>query len=93
MNRLSSGHYCLKECLIRFNIVNTEMCECGNAKGTINHILWQCKLFKEFRVHMIDDLRKRKIFPPYCSEGIVHCVLPEAVVPVVQFINSVNIRI
>jgi hypothetical protein len=47
INRIRSGHHCLKECLIRFNIVNTEMCECGEAKETINHILWQCQLFKE----------------------------------------------
>jgi hypothetical protein len=69
------------------------MCECGKAKETINHILWQRKLFEEFRVHMIDDLMKCKIFPPYCSEGILHCILPEAVIPVARLINNVNIRI
>jgi hypothetical protein len=69
------------------------MCECGKAKETINHILWQCKLFEEFTVRMIADLMKRKIFPPYGSEGILHCILLEAVILVVRFINSVNIRI
>jgi hypothetical protein len=34
INRIRSGHYCPKECFIRFNIVNTEMCECGEAKET-----------------------------------------------------------
>jgi hypothetical protein len=32
INRVRNGHYCLKECLIQFNTVNTEMCECGEAK-------------------------------------------------------------
>jgi hypothetical protein len=58
------------------------MCECGEAKETINHILWQCKLFKEFRVHTIEGLIKHKIFPPYCSESILYCMLLEAVIPV-----------
>jgi hypothetical protein len=49
INRIRSGHYCLKECFIRFNIVNTEKCECGEAKETVNDILWQCKLFEEFK--------------------------------------------
>jgi hypothetical protein len=72
INRIRSGHYCLKQCLIRFNIVNTEMCECGEAKETINHIVWQCQLFVEFRVKMVEDLMKCKTFPPYCIEDILH---------------------
>jgi hypothetical protein len=69
------------------------MCECDEIKETINHILWQCKLFDKFRVHMIDDLLKRKIFPPYSIEIILHCMLPEAVIPVVRYINNINTRI
>jgi hypothetical protein len=42
---------------------------------------------------MIDDLMKRKIFSPYCIEAIRHCMLPEAVIPVARYINSINIRI
>jgi hypothetical protein len=77
-----SGHCCIKQCIIRTNTVNTDMCECGEAKETINDILWQCKLFEEFRVRTIDDLMKRKIFLPYCIEAIPHCMLPKAVIPV-----------
>jgi hypothetical protein len=88
INRIS-GHYCIKGCFIRFNMVHTEMCECGKAKETINHILWQCKLFEEFTVHTIDDLTKRKIFPPYSIEAILHCMLPDAVIPVARYINSI----
>jgi hypothetical protein len=76
-----------------FNIFNTEMWECGEAKETINYILWQCKLFEEFRVKMADDLMKRKIIPLYCIEAVLHFMLPEAVSPVARYINSVNIRI
>jgi hypothetical protein len=79
------------KCFIRFNIVDTETCECGEAKETINHILWQNKLSEEFRVHMIDNLMERKIFPPFCIEAILHCMLLEAVIPVVQQINSIRI--
>jgi hypothetical protein len=71
-----------KGVLYSIYIVNTEMCECGEAKETINHIPWQCKLLKKFRVHMIDDLMKCNIFPPYCIKAILHCMLPEAVIPV-----------
>jgi hypothetical protein len=73
-------------------IVITGMCEYDEAKY-INHILWQCNLFEEFWVHMIDDLMKSNIFPPYFIEAIVHCILPEAVIPVVRCINNINIRI
>jgi hypothetical protein len=72
-----------KRCFIRFNIIKTEKCECGEAKETINHILWQWKFFEEFRVHMTDDLMKCKIFPLYCIKAILYCMLPEAVIPVV----------
>jgi hypothetical protein len=53
------------------------MCECGEAKETINHILWQCQLFEEFRVQMVDDLMKCKTFPQYRIEDILHCMLPK----------------
>jgi hypothetical protein len=69
------------------------MCESGKAKETINHILRQCKLFEEFRVHMTDDLMKRKIFPLYCIKAILYYMLLEAVIPVAQCINSINKRI
>jgi hypothetical protein len=32
------------------------------------------------------------VFPPYCIEAILHCTLLEAVIPVAQYINSINIR-
>jgi hypothetical protein len=60
INRIRSCCYCLKECFTWFNILNTEMCECDKAKETINNILWQCKLFEEFRVQILDDLMKPK---------------------------------
>jgi hypothetical protein len=91
INRIRNKHCCLKECFIPFNIVHKEMCECGEAKETINHILWQCNLFEEFRSHMIDDLMKRNIFPPYCIEAVLHCMLPEAVISVARYINNINI--
>jgi hypothetical protein len=69
------------------------MCEFGEAKETRNHILWQCKLFEEFGVQMVDDLMKRKIFPPYCIEDILHCMLSEAVILESRYINSINVRI
>jgi hypothetical protein len=49
-----------------------------------DHILWQCKLLEELTVDMIDDLMKRKIFPPYFIEAIVQCMLPEAVMSVAR---------
>jgi hypothetical protein len=72
-----------KRCFIQFNIIKTEKCECGEAKETINHILRQWKFFEQIRVHMIDDLMKCKIFPPYCIKAILYCMLPEEVIPVV----------
>jgi hypothetical protein len=93
INRIRNGHYCLKECLIQFNIVNTEMCECGEVKETINHILWQCQLFEEFKVQVVEDIMKCKTFPPYCIEDILHCMLPVAVILVARFISSINKRI
>jgi hypothetical protein len=36
---------------------------------------------------------KCNIFPPYCIKAILHCMLPEAVIPVAWYINSINIRI
>jgi hypothetical protein len=38
INRIRNSLYCLKERLIRFNIVNREMRECDEAKEIINHI-------------------------------------------------------
>jgi hypothetical protein len=40
---------------------------------------------------MIDDLMKYEIFPSYCIEAILHCMLPEAVIPVAGYIKIINI--
>jgi hypothetical protein len=69
------------------------MSECGKAKETINHILRQYKLFEEFIDDLRDDLINRTIFPLYCIEAVLQCMLPVAVIPVAQHLNSINIRI
>jgi hypothetical protein len=69
------------------------MCECGEVKEIISHILRRCKLFEELIVHMREDLMRCKIFPPYFIEAILHCMIPEAVIPVAQCISRLKIRI
>ena len=44
INRITGGYHCLNECLIQFIIINTEMCDCLDAKETTSHMLWHCKL-------------------------------------------------
>jgi hypothetical protein len=42
---------------------------------------------------MVDDLMKCKIFLSYWTGDILRCMLPEAFIPAVPYINRVNIRI
>jgi ribonuclease HI len=45
INRMRAGHISLKARLNRFNTVSTAECECDDGMQTVEHILWDCKLY------------------------------------------------
>jgi hypothetical protein len=53
---MRAGHSSLKASLNRFNIVSTAECECGDGLQTEERIFWDCKLYEDQRVIMIDIL-------------------------------------
>jgi hypothetical protein len=63
INRLRSGHTSLKDSLKKLNILESDTRDCGNARETANHVLWQCCRFDSPRELLIRDLIKPKKFP------------------------------
>jgi hypothetical protein len=92
INRLRSGHTSFKDSLKELNIVESNTCDCGNARETTNHVLWQCCRFDSPREFLTRDLIKQKIFPPYCIEMFLNNI-EQSLIPIVRFINSIGIYI
>jgi hypothetical protein len=92
INRLRSGHTSLRDSLKKCNIVESDTCDCGNARQTANHLFWQCCRFDSPRELLIRDLIKQKIFPPYCIEMFLHN-MDQSLISIVRFINSIAIYI
>ena len=58
INRCRSNHYNLAYSLHRQRIIDDPKCKCGNEQEDINHVIWQCPLYKDQRTTMITKLKK-----------------------------------
>jgi hypothetical protein len=86
------SHTDIRDSSKKFNIVESDTCDCGNARQTANHVLWQCCRFDSPRELLIRDLIIQKIFPPYCIEMFLHN-MGQSLISIVRFINSTGIYI
>lgn len=92
-NRLRSGHTSLLECLWRHGIVDSPLCDCGNAPQSVNHIFWQCPLLEAERnlfLHRIQDLVP---YGPYNIEQFLMCKSPNITSAIIDFILSIPFNI
>ena len=62
INRVKSGHTRTKDHLFRKNILNSNECECGDVQ-TVEHLIWNCPRFLNYRDVLIQFLAGRGIFP------------------------------
>lgn len=93
INRLRSNHYNLNYSLFRKNLINTSACDCGNAVQDINHILFQYPNFDNFRLDLMDNLIKSKIYPPYSFESIAYNMSPNVLDLIYKFLCDTKLNI
>ncbi|XP_018364089.1 PREDICTED: RNA-directed DNA polymerase from mobile element jockey-like [Trachymyrmex cornetzi] len=63
INRLRSNHYNLNSSLHRVNIVESPACPCGNNNQDINHVIFQCEVYKQNSLHLRNYLKSK--FPQH----------------------------
>ncbi|KAK2578805.1 hypothetical protein KPH14_012834 [Odynerus spinipes] len=93
INRIRSGHTYVKQSLKIFNIVSTDLCECGEGVESVNHIFWQCVRYEMAREEMIKDLKKAGQFPPYNIVPLLCSMKPSCLAALGRFINLAEISI
>ena len=62
-SRIMSNHYCLKSHLFRINIIDNQMCDCNQSYEDIDHILFHCNKFNDYRERIFNSssLLQKKI--------------------------------
>lgn len=63
--RLRLGHGAFPSHLHRIGIKNSPSCECGEAEGDLDHIIWECPQYGIGRKEMMQELERRGIRQPY----------------------------
>lgn len=93
INRIRANHYNLAASLARINIISDDVCKCNEESETINHVLWQCKLYNNQRVKLIEALNKNKLQLPHCVESLVAEPNIFAIKNILTFIKKCNLSI
>uniref|UniRef100_A0ABD2W5Y8 Reverse transcriptase domain-containing protein n=1 Tax=Trichogramma kaykai TaxID=54128 RepID=A0ABD2W5Y8_9HYME len=68
VNRVRANHYGLAESLLRVNIIRDPSCKCGAQYESLQHVLWECSLYREHRAALSRGLRALSLTPP-CTEA------------------------
>lgn len=64
INRCRADHYNLAASLARVKIVTSPNCPCSHSSQDIDHIVWQCPLYNDQRLKLMQDLINLKLnFP------------------------------
>ena len=93
INRCRSGHNNLKESLFKINVIQDPLCQCGASVENLNHIVWQCHLFDQQRINLIQELSKCKQYLPL--DITTFLVKPNIYIMrlINKFLQNCNIRI
>jgi hypothetical protein len=67
---MRAGHFSLKACVSRFDIVSTAECKSDEGLQTEKHVYWDCKLHELQRATVMDILseKSRKEYPKSITE-------------------------
>lgn len=93
INRIRANHYNLPHSLARVNIIDSPQCECNTAIADVNHILWQCKIFDNQSLSLLDNLENIHISPPHNIESLIEGPNIEACKCVISFFKACNLYI
>jgi len=81
INRLRSNHYNLNLSLYRKNIVNSPLCQCGDPRQDVNHVIFRCLLTRiksqKLLLHLyrVDPNNRSDLFPFIASPSPKLCRL------------------
>ena len=93
INRCRSGHYNLPFSLAKLGLVNDPSCACGWENGDIDHVLWQCPLFDQQRIKLINRLRARGFALPLSCNVILFKPIEAICKLVYMYLNECNLTI
>lgn len=93
INRSRADHYSLNYSLCKINVVNDPKCECGFEIQDLNHIIWQCSMYNDYRLELIKKLTKYKILLPQNINSFL--VKPNIVVfkVIMDFLKKCKLKI
>lgn len=84
VNRMRANHTSLNVSLFKINVVNSELCECGESNDSPDHIFWECTRFERERKYLLEDLCKHRICAPYS----IYSLIQEPKEPIMKIINK-----
>ncbi|KAL0114780.1 hypothetical protein PUN28_011826 [Cardiocondyla obscurior] len=93
INRIRAGRTSLASDLHLIKILESPLCKCGMSEQTVNHMFWQCGLYKEKRASLTKFLYKGKNHGPFWIEEFLSSLDPEVLTEIANFILKIDIRI
>lgn len=91
--RLISGYAYTGHYLFRISVRDSPACECGYEDQNVNHLFLQCKLLDAYRVILLKELIKIKIFPPYSMNYLLGILNEKIVGILLRSIHSTEMNL
>lgn len=93
VNRCRANHYSLNESLYRINVVNSPLCKCEQSHQNINHILFQCSLYNEYRVKLLRELAKINLRLPLNVDNIISQPNIPACIAMLNYLKQCKLKV
>lgn len=93
VNRMRSNHYHLAASLARIGIIENAKCKCDEYDENLNHIIFQCELYKNKRSKLIENLHKMNLFLPLNIESLITKPNIKACRYITNFLKDCNLKI
>lgn len=61
VNRMKSFHVKSRHHIFNKNIVNNDLCDCGDTIHDIDNLIWQCSMYTDARTEFIEWCNEKQI--------------------------------
>ena len=65
INRIRSGHCSLKNSLFKYNMIDNDICSCGQELKDLKHVFWHCNKYNKEHKNMVKEFNKKRIKTPF----------------------------
>lgn len=88
LNRIKTFHVKSRHHLFEKNIVNDDLCECGDDIHDIDHLVWSCPLFADARIEFVEWCSEKNIKTDENVCKLTNVLHPSLGLRFAQFIQS-----